>query len=259
MAEYVFDAAWEQERERLGNLEGWLDPGTIRCLEAIGIKPGWHCLEVGGGAGSIASYFSTRIGAEGRVVATDLDTRFLDALDLPNLEVRKHDIVNDTLEESAFDVIHSRLLLEHLPARDEVMKRLTAALKPGGWLLIEDFDWITYVTIDPSEEFERVRAAMLGVMGSAGYNAEFGRQIGPLLVELGFEHIQADGRLPMPELGNNPGIDMYRLTLTALRAPMVASGLCSDKDVDVVLEQIGDPMHWSMPPLLIAAWGQKPS
>src|SRR3712207_2281029 len=111
---YVFDNAWQQARDRLAGLEQAFDPGTIRHLAARGVGPGWHCLEVGAGGGSIADWLCRQVGSSGRVVATDLDTRFLEALAYPQLESRRHDIVTDELEEGAFDLIHVRLLLHHL-------------------------------------------------------------------------------------------------------------------------------------------------
>ena len=53
---YMRAEADEQvERERLRNLEAWLDPITARHLEATGVAVGWRCLEVGAGGGSIAA------------------------------------------------------------------------------------------------------------------------------------------------------------------------------------------------------------
>ena len=71
---YVFDAAWKQERERLGHLEAVWDPGTIRQLETVGVGEGWQCAEIGAGTGSIAEWLSHRVGATGHVVATDIET-----------------------------------------------------------------------------------------------------------------------------------------------------------------------------------------
>ena len=90
---YTLDNAWVHARERLGRLEAHFDPGSIRHLERLGVAGGWHCLEVAAGGGSIATWLSRKVGATGRVVATDIDTRFLDGLDYPNVEVRRHDIV----------------------------------------------------------------------------------------------------------------------------------------------------------------------
>ena len=111
MSRYSFDNAWENARRRLRGIEARFDPGTIRHLEAIGVDDGWHCLEIAGGGGSLTEWLCRRVGPRGHVVASDLDTRFLEALDCANLEVRKHNIVTDALPEGAFDLIHTRMVL----------------------------------------------------------------------------------------------------------------------------------------------------
>ena len=85
MKQYGFSHEWERERERLQNFQELLDPGTIRHLETIGVAPGWRCLEVGGGAGSITSWLCERVGPAGHVTATDLEVFFLNELPYPNL------------------------------------------------------------------------------------------------------------------------------------------------------------------------------
>jgi SAM-dependent methyltransferase len=258
MSTYVFDAAWEKERERLANLESWLDPGTIRHLDTIGVSKGWRCLEVGGGEGSIARWLCGRVGADGGVVATDLDTRFLEAIEDPVLEVRRHDIVSDDLEEDAYDLVHARCLLEHLPARVEVIKRMVAALKPGGWLLVEDLDVISHVSVTPSEVYERVSETAFGVMEGVGFDSTSGRRLFLLLTDAGLEDAQAEGRIAMGHRLNNPGIEMFKLTLGHLRDPMVATGRVTAAEVDEALRLLDDPSFIAMPPAMIAAWGRKP-
>ena len=73
---------------RFAALADCFDSGTRRHLMNRGVAPGWQCLEVGGGGGSIAvNRLSDQIGAQGRVVVTDIDTRFLEPLKRPNIEV----------------------------------------------------------------------------------------------------------------------------------------------------------------------------
>ena len=139
-AKYVLDNAAEQTSARFAALPSLYDPGTIRHLEQLGVGAGWRCLEIGGGGGSIAAWLSDRVGPTGQVLATDVDTRFLERLRRPNLEVRRHDIASDPLPDRAFNLVHLRLVLMHLPQRDQVLKRLAGALRPGGWLLAEEFD-----------------------------------------------------------------------------------------------------------------------
>src|SRR5262249_41196057 len=65
------------ERRRLALLTEIADPITPRRLSDLGVGPGWRCLDVGAGDGSIARWLAARVGPEGRVVATDLEPRFL--------------------------------------------------------------------------------------------------------------------------------------------------------------------------------------
>jgi 2-polyprenyl-3-methyl-5-hydroxy-6-metoxy-1,4-benzoquinol methylase len=147
-AEYLLDNAWTRARERLAALERRHDPGTIRHLEALGVADRWHCLEIGGGGGSITEWLCRRVGPAGRVTATDINTRFLEALDFRNLDVRVHNISEDELEQGVFDLVHARAVLMHLPQREAALKRMISALKPGGLLVVEEGDFITFA-VDP--------------------------------------------------------------------------------------------------------------
>lgn len=134
--DYVFDNAWEHARRRLTLLEQCFDAGTIRRLRCVGIQPGWRCLEAIAGAGSIARWLCSQVGPGGRVLAVDLDTRFLDQLDEPNLDVAPMDLRTDELPRDSFDLVHARGLLMHIPQRQQILDRLLAALRPGGVLLL---------------------------------------------------------------------------------------------------------------------------
>ena len=146
------DNAWSDEDRRLAGAEQLFDPPTFRHLDTIGITTGMKCLEIGGGAGSVARHMAERVGPTGWVLVTDLDTRHLREIDDPNVEVRVHDICSDPLE-AEFDIIHARLVLEHLPERLNVLDKLVAALRPGGWLLIEDLDWTPWLHLPSTRQF----------------------------------------------------------------------------------------------------------
>ena len=144
MSNYIFDNAAPQASQRFSSLETLYDPWTIRHLEATGIGPGWQCWEVGAGGGSIARWLAERCGSTGHVLVTDIDPRFLveaAALTHPQIEVQRQDIGSDPLPAQSFDLIHARLVLIHVPAREQALERLVTALSPGGWLIVEDFDF----------------------------------------------------------------------------------------------------------------------
>src|SRR4051812_31137100 len=142
---YVFGTA---EYERIEAAEQLFDKGTRRVVGALGLGAGADCLEVGAGGGSIARWLCDVVGEDGHVVASDIDVRFLEAIDKPHcLEVRHHDVTRDPLEEGRFDLIHARLVLEHLTERDAVLVKLVRALRPGGWIVVEDVDYVSAVPI----------------------------------------------------------------------------------------------------------------
>jgi SAM-dependent methyltransferase len=117
-----------------------MDPLTQQRLDKVGIGPGWHCLEVGAGAGSVVRMIAERVGADGRVLAVDLQPALLSDLSQPNVEVRQLDVVTDELPEAAFDLVHTRAVLMHIGQRDQVLPKLVNALRPGGILLLEEVD-----------------------------------------------------------------------------------------------------------------------
>src|SRR5262245_18941002 len=131
---YTWDNAMDEGRRRLALLERFLDPGTFRRLETIGVGEGWRCLDVGAGGGTVCEWLTRRVGATGRVCAVDVDARFLRALNHPRLEVREADILDTDLPDACFDLVHARWTLMHIPARDRVLLKLIELLKPGGTL-----------------------------------------------------------------------------------------------------------------------------
>lgn len=153
-SEYVFDNAGDQTIGRFAGLERLFDSGTFRHLDNLAVAPGWLCLEVGGGSGSVAGWLSQRVGAQGQVVVTDINTRFLTGLTAPNIEVREHDIVNAELEKDHYDLAHTRLVLLHIPEQERAIDRIISALRPGGLVPFEEFDALSMIPdphISPSE------------------------------------------------------------------------------------------------------------
>ena len=131
--EYVFDRTKELvELDRLRLLESAFDPLTRMRLENVGVAAGWHCLEVGAGAGSIMGWLSERVGPTGNVVAIDTNTRFLPSSLPSNTTIVKGDIRDVDLGGSRFDLIHGRYVLLHLPDFVPVLKRMLSLLSPGG-------------------------------------------------------------------------------------------------------------------------------
>ena len=264
MGVYVFDDSWQRYRERLAGLEALYDPQTIRHLEHIGISEGWRCLEVGGGGGSIAAWMSERVGDKGSVLATDLDTRFLDAIARPNLEVRKHDVVSDDLPAESFDLIHARQVFSSVPDPGQAMKRVAGALRPGGWLLVEDLDWgnalktgitLRYPVKDPRRG-ARVIKGFLAYMQQLGYDPQYGGKLPEELMGHGMIDIGAEMWSGLIWGGSRATLEPASL-MQKLREPLMAAGVAA-KDLDAELKLIADPSVAQFPVPMVSAWGRKP-
>ena len=259
-AEYVFDSAGRNREPRYCGLSDLYDANTIRYIEQRGIDRGWSCLEVGGGAGSIASWLSARVGFNGRVLATDIEPRFLQTLSYPNLEVRRHDIRDQGLPADEFDLAHARLVLMHLPDWQNALRRMVEAVKPGGWIIVEEFDDLSLMpdpSINPHETRLKVRNAFQQVLTARGVNLRCGRLLPHELQANGLVNIGVEACMSIWS-GNSAGTSLLKQSCQALREPMLASGLISQEEFETDLRRVDEPDYLMPSPMMWTAWGQRP-
>ncbi|MEU3166214.1 class I SAM-dependent methyltransferase [Streptosporangium sp. NPDC006930] len=176
-SDYVFDNDGDHSSDQHHYLARLLDPLTFERLALTGVGPGWRCLEVGAGGGSVALWLAERVTPGGHVLATDIKPGLIPSR--PGLTVARHDIVTDPLPQDAFDLIHARLVLSHLPQRRQVLRRLRAALRPGGRLQLDEIDITRWVAPPASggregEVYGIYVTAMARVLGAAGSDPTWG-------------------------------------------------------------------------------------
>jgi SAM-dependent methyltransferase len=192
-------------------------------------------------------------------MATDIDPRFLEALAKANLEVRRHDIVSDPLPEAAFDLVHARLVLGHLPGRDAVLGRLVAALKPGAWILLEEFDSLSMRADPLVNPAETALGAWLGaqrLLASRGVEMRFGRLLAGRLLHHGLVETGAEGRAFMWQ-GRSAGAMLLRSNVEQLRTEMVECGWVTDAEVEHDLARLDSEEFLAPSPVMWAAWGRR--
>lgn len=251
---YLFDYDWEQGRRRIELLEAYLDPPTFRRMEDLGTGPGWSCLEVGAGGGSVTRWLAERAGPEGRVVAVDLDTRFLEEIEAPNLEVRRADITAGGLPAGEFDLVHTRALLMHLPERERVVTELVRSLRPGGWLLLEEVDFFPLDVFASGPYLDAWRVSV-AAQERAGVAPGWARQLPSLLCDEGLRDVGAEC-LVLFFPGASPATELIRLTWNqSLDRGSVTEG---DRQlVERASRLLEDPGQWFAGPGIVAAWGRR--
>jgi SAM-dependent methyltransferase len=270
MPDYLLDQDHREdgsEASRLRVQESALDPVTFGHLEALGVAPGWHCLEAGAGGGSVAVWLARRVGPTGRVVAADRETALLEQAELPrvfpHLEVRRVDLAEAEPEPAAYDLVHARDLLIHLPTREAVLARLAAAVKPGGWILVEEPDLVTEGP-DPTapeplrRRYGKVLAAIHGFLAAQGLDLCFGARLFGLLRSLGFEEVHAEGRV-RSYAGGGAETSPHMLAFAQLRGPVTAGGAVTAEEYDAFLALADDPAFAWREGLTVSARGRRPA
>lgn len=248
--DYIYDQGFSEERTRLAAIESLWDPGSQRLLDGLGIGAGWRCLEVGAGGGSLVDWMA---GRRATVLAIDIDTRFVEPLAGDAVEVRRLDIRTDELPESQFDLVHARLVLEHLTERQRILDRLVAALPPGGWMVIEDYDWTGFGLEDDDPRFEQVADAVIMFMQQAGFEPR--RRVVAELAAAGLTDVRGEGRALVID-SRSPGFDFFRLSFESLRDAVVGASLLSREDADWAAARFAEERRVHTP-LMMAGIGRR--
>jgi SAM-dependent methyltransferase len=198
------------------------------------------------------------------VVATDLNTGYLRRLDLPNLEVFEHNILEDSLDAlgpGSFDLVCSRLMLFHLVGRQEqAIRRMTECLRPGGWLIDEDADWGTCAPVDPAHPLYDAyqRGWRYGDWWTVrGYDKTFGRRLPALFERCGLQDIRHEASTEAVR-GGSDWARWWAVTLEVMNEQ--GGGDESDRrEVQVMAAALAHPTVWFLRELLHACWGRRPA
>ena len=255
---YSLDSSWHAERERLASLTRLYDGTTIALCAQLQVGPGARCLELGAGTGTVAEALADRVAPSGQVLALDTDTRFLEPLETGVLRVQAADVTAG-LPHGEFDLVHARLLLEHLPERLDVLRKMSEAAVPGGWVLVEDFDWSTALMVDPPTPLlARIADACRGFMTSRGYDPEFGRRLPRALANAGLVDIGIHAR-PMPVHADpETGVPQWELLVTQLAPALLAQGRLEQSELDAFAELCHDGETLLFSPVMVSCWGRRP-
>ena len=259
-APYLLTNAEIETVDRFAGLDAVFDHVTRGHLRRLGLAPGARCLEVGAGSGSIARWMADEVGASGRVLAVDLDPRWCRREGRAHLEVRRLNVVADPLPVGPWDVIHERLVLHHIPERLEVLTRLTAALAPGGVILLEDLDTGEVRTVDragPDHELiVRVAQAFNRLLATRGAVNDFAADALRILRGHGLEGTGASGYVAIDHGGTGWA------TVQSANARQVRDGLIDEgvtpEELDRFLAVLADPDTIVGSSVLISTWGRRP-
>ncbi|MFF2654471.1 methyltransferase domain-containing protein [Streptomyces sp. NPDC058045] len=258
---YLLDNRRTEAGRRFDAFTELFDPFTFRHLERLGVGPGWRCWEVGAGGTSVVNRLARTVGPTGHVLATDIDLTWAASTARPPVELLQHDVAADPPPGQGFDLVHARLVLVHVPEREQALASMVKSLRPGGRLLIEDADPALQPLACPDESgpaqqlANRLRTGFRSLLAERGADLAYGRTLPRLLRSSGLVQVEADGYFPLASAACTA---LETATIGQVRDRLVAAGLASDEEIDRHLANVaqGD-MDLATAPL-ISAWGRKP-
>ena len=255
---YLLDNQQTQAGQRFDALAQLFNPSTFRHMQSTGLSPGWRVWEVGAGGASVPEWIAEQ--THGYVLATDIDTSWLDR-EGGGFEVKNHDIGTDPAPDDGFDLVHARLVLVHVPGRVDALTTMINALKPGGWVLLEEADPGLQPLVCPDEygaEQElanKLKMAFRFLMADRGVDLSFGRKLPRLLRSAGLVEVQSDSFFPMSGSACN---ELERATVEQIREFLIAADLATEDEIEQHLSNVATGRLDLATSPIVSAWARKP-
>jgi SAM-dependent methyltransferase len=252
------------ELERLQLQSRVWEPSGRQLLTKVGDGSGLRALDVGCGALGWLRILSEWVGPSGQVVGTDIDERlldgarlFLEAERIANVELAIDDLFASRLEPESFDLVHARYLIAPLGRGREQVTSHRRLVRPGGLLVLEEWDLGSWHFNPPAPAAERLIRLLSEIFAALG--GEAGRGLPELLREIGIEQPELDAHV----IALKPGHPYLRLPLqfSVALEPRLLEALSEDELASLRQEsedELAVPGRWGTTFTVIQCWGRRP-
>ena len=257
MKPYILDDASAVEYQRLDLMSKILDPWTRGYLRAVGVGEGWHCLELGGGNGSIAEWLAAKVGSSGSVTAIDINPVLLELAPAQNLSVQQMDVRTGELPSESYDLVSCRALLHQIAEyAPQVLAQMAAAVRPGGWLVIQEPDFHLAPTTEP-DIWARTWEGVIAWGLANGVDWLIGRRLPSMVTSLDIGQPQAKTDVQNFR-GRDRGALYFQLFLAEVRDRVIDAGHLDTATLDAASALLDDPNYWTQSWMMTAVWVRKP-
>jgi SAM-dependent methyltransferase len=164
-----------------------------------GIKPGMRILDAGCGPGRTTSFLRHLIHPGGSIVGVDYSKERINYAKEKygggrGISFRLYDIRNPMKDMGAFDLIWARFVLEYNREESfEIVRNLTASLKPGGLLCLIDLDYNCLTHYELPTKMEGLIMRLTKAL-ELEYNFDpyVGRKLYAYLYDLEYEEVEVE-------------------------------------------------------------------
>lgn len=229
-----------RENERLQDQAGTL----VDLLHSdTSYPPGSKVLEAGCGVGAQTVTLAQR-SPEARFTSVDISAdsiaeakRMTDAAGLTNVQFQQADIFALPLAPESFDHVFVCFVLEHLARPVEALMILSGLLKPGGTLTVIEGDHGSAYFHPDSHAARMAIECQVELQRRAGGNALIGRQLHPLMVEVGLVSVHVSPRMvyvdsSKPDLVNGFTRKTFTAMIEGVRGSAIEAGITNPEAFD---------------------------
>jgi SAM-dependent methyltransferase len=224
-----------------------------------------RCIDLGCGGGEVTFELAKLVAPQGTVVGVDLDEIELALAreaaverGITNVEFRALN-VHDWDEPAAYDVVYCRFLLHHLSQPIALLRRMWAAVHPGGVIVIEDADfdgWCCYPDNDGFAFFLRMYREVLRRWGG---DHAVGRKLYSYFLDAGIP--DASVNLVYPLHIADEGKPLALVTLEATAQSILTEGLATEDELNAAVESLAtftaDPRSLIAGPRVFQIWRRR--
>jgi ubiquinone/menaquinone biosynthesis C-methylase UbiE len=240
---------------------------TLALLSRAGLRPGMRCLDLGCGGGQGTFELAELAGPDGFVVGIDMDEVKLALAreaaaerGQANVEFRSAN-VNDWAEPDAYDLVYSRLLLQHLSRPAELLRRMWDAVQVGGVIAVEDADFDGLFCHPENGGFAFYRRMLPRVCELNGGDPAIGRKLYRYFLQVG---IPAPEVRVVQECGATGDLkDLTVSTLEASADAIIGVGLATADEVTAAIADLAafaaDPETFIGGPRIFQLWARRPA
>jgi hypothetical protein len=193
-------------------------------------------------------------------VGTDIDEHLLDvsrscleAKGISNVDLVVDALFDSKLEPRSFDLVHARFLIAPLGRGREEVAAHRRLVKPGRWLVLEEWDTSSWHFNPSAPAAERLIRLMYEIFATLG--GESGRELPALFREIGIADHGIDARVialkpghPYLRLPLQLSVSLERPLLQTVSADELAS-LCQAAEAE-----FADPARWGTTFTVVQSW-----
>jgi ubiquinone/menaquinone biosynthesis C-methylase UbiE len=263
---YIFSQA-PNEVDRLQSWARSWEIETETMLDRIQVRPGWRTIDLACGPMGIIGSLSRRVGSNGRVVASDLNSGMLSAVrsyaeenGLENVDFIEANAYQSDLPPASFDLVHARFMFAPLGQDDILLNEMINLTHPGGVVVSQESDESGYVCYPPQPAWERLKQITIAAFARGGGDYSAARRMYGLFRRAGLENVQVRAAcLALP--AGHP----YRFwpieSALAFRSRFLEWDLVSASELDYLLKECEriayDPETFLTSFVVMQVWGYR--